>query len=193
VPLLDTERARARLLPLIRRHLKAEEDEATALLCRRLRAAARRGYLTASELEAACRWKSPRAIHHVRANTPKRIRAATAAALGARSEDARLQALLGLRGVSVPTASAVLTLTDPRRYGVIDIRVWQLLHARGVVTRNAPGVGLSAGNWREFLGVIRHFARTLRVRARDVERTLFDAHRARQQGRLYKMGTAKRR
>jgi hypothetical protein len=193
LPLLDTERARARLVPLIRRHLRAEEDEATARLCRRIRAATRRGYLTASELEAACRWKSPRAIHHVRANTPRRIRAATAAAFGARREDARLQALLQLRGVSVPTASAVLMLANPRSYGVIDIRVWQLLHARGVVTRNAPGVGLGPGHWREFLGVIRYFARTLRLRARDVERALFDAHRARQKGRLYTIRKAKAR
>jgi hypothetical protein len=65
-------------------------------------------------------------------------------------------------------ASATLTLLSPQRYGVIDIRVWQLLHAHGVVTRNAVGVGLSAGNWRQFLGVIRHFARKLRVKARDV-------------------------
>lgn len=175
---------------MIQRHLSTQEDEATARLCRRLRAATRRGYLTASELQAACRWKSPRSIHHVRSNTPKRIRAATAAALCSRNEDVRLQALLRLRGVSVPTASAVLMLTNPRRYGVIDIRVWQLLHVRGVVTRNATGVGLSPGNWREFLGVIRPIARRLRVTARDVERTLFDAHRARQGGRLYKIRKA---
>ena len=62
----------------------------------------------------------------------------------------------------------------------------QLLHAHGVVTRNAFGVGLSAGNWRQFLTVIRHFARKLRVKARDVERALFDAHRVRQKGRLYR-------
>jgi hypothetical protein len=28
-------------------------------------------------------------------------------------------------------ASALLTLLDPKRYGVIDIRVWQLLHRMG--------------------------------------------------------------
>lgn len=174
-----------RLEPLIRRHLSTDEDAGTARLCRRLRVARARGYLTRSELEAVCRWKSPRAIHQVRANTAKRVRAATTSALGTRSEPRRLESLVRLRGVSVPMASAVLTLIDPRRYGVIDIRVWQLLHARGAVRRNAEGVGLSAGNWREFLAVIRHFARKLRVKARDVERALFDAHRARQKGRLY--------
>jgi len=35
------------------------------------------------------------------------------------------------KGVSVPMASALLTLLDPKRYGVIDIRIWQLLHRMG--------------------------------------------------------------
>ena len=122
-----------------------------------------------------------------------RVRAATASALGTRSEPRRLESLVRLRGVSVPMASAVMTLLQPRRYGVIDIRVWQLLHARGAVTRNAEGVGLTARNWAQFLAVIRHFAKKLRVKARDVERALFDAHRARQKGRLYKRGPSKRR
>jgi hypothetical protein len=186
---VESERAAyGRLERVIRRHLSMEEDEGTARLCRDLRAARQRGYLKRSELEAVCRWKSPRAIHHVRANTASAVRRETHLALSTRSEEGRLAALLRLKGVSVPMASATLTLLSPRRYGVIDIRVWQLLHAHGVVTRNAVGVGLSPGNWRQFLAVIRHFARKLRVKARDVERALFDAHRARQKGRLYRVG-----
>jgi hypothetical protein len=182
-----------RLEPLIRRHLSTEEDEGTARLCRELRAARKRGYLRRSELEAVCRWKSPRAIHHVRANTGNQVRAATGRALRTRNEERRIEALLQLKGVSVPMASAVLTLVNPRRYGVIDIRVWQLLHEHGAVTRNSEGVGLSSNNWQQFLAVIRRFARKLRVKARDVERTLFDAHRARQKGRLYRTARPKGR
>ena len=170
---------------LIRRHLTTEEDEDTLRLCRRLSRARRRGYLTSSELEAVCRWKSPRAIWHIRANRPARVRAATGAALAARGEARRMAALLDLDGVSVAMASAILTLLDPRRYGVIDIRVWQLLHAAGTVSRNREGASLREANWREFLAVIRHFAKKLQVTARDVERALFDAHRAYQRGTLY--------
>src|SRR5262245_65837734 len=97
----------------------------------RLRAARERGYLTAAELEAVCRWKSPRAIHLIRSNAPRRVRALTGRALRARGERQRLEALTELRGVSVPMASALLTLLDPRRYGVLDIRVWQFLHEVG--------------------------------------------------------------
>jgi hypothetical protein len=54
-------------------------------------------------------------------------------------------------------------------------------------------VGLGAGNWQQFLAVIRHFARKLRIKARDVERALFDAHRAGQRGLLYGPRRARRR
>jgi len=170
---------------LIEANLSLREDERTESLCRTLRVAKRRGYLTAGELAAVCRWKSARAIRHIRANTHHRVRAATRAALATRSEAGRLAALLQLHGVSVPMASALLTLVDPRRYGVIDIRVWQLLHAMGSVRENPRGVGFSAKNWLQFLAILRGHSARLGVSARTIERTLFEAHRAHQRQRLY--------
>jgi endonuclease III len=126
-----------KLEPLIRDYLCDEEWEDTATLIKCLRPARRRGYLTPEELEKICRWKSARAIHHIKANTAKQIRTATSAALKTRSEMRRLEALTSLSGVSIPMASAVLMLLDPKRYGVIDIRVWQLMHRVGAVKRNA--------------------------------------------------------
>ena len=175
-----------KLWQAVRLHLSAKEDAGTRALSRRLRAGRRRGYLTKGELIAACRWKSPRSAPHVRANTHHRIRAATAAALSTRDEAARLESLVRLSGVSVPTASAILTLLDPGRYGVIDIRVWQLLHAAGEVGTNRDGVGFGTRNWLQFLAILRARAARLRVGARTVERTLFEMHRARQRGTLYR-------
>jgi hypothetical protein len=174
---------------LVREHLSVAEDMSTAQLSRRLQAAKRRGYLTPGELEAVCHWKSARAIRYIRANTRHRVRAATHAALSTRREAPRLLALLQLQGVSVPMASALLTLIDPRRYGVIDIRVWQLLHAVGAVSRNQRGVGFSVHQWLQFLGVIRALSSRLGVTARDVERTLFDVHKAHQEKTLYETPT----
>jgi hypothetical protein len=171
---------------LIRRHLSTEEDRATTALIRRLRIAKKRGYLTPSELEAVCYWKSPRAIHHIRSNSRSAIRAATRLALTIRSERGRLEALRQLKGVSVPTASALLTLVDPRRYGVIDIRVWQLLYVVGTVRQNEAGIGFNFKHWEQFLTVLRHFARKYGVTARDIERTLFLVHREYQTGTLYR-------
>ena len=171
--------------PLVRKHLSLAEWPETAALMRKLRPARKRGYLERSELVAVCYWKSPRAINYIRSNRPAAIRAATRAALATRSERVRFQALTALSGVSVPMASSVLTLLDPKRYGVIDIRVWQLLYELGTVTKNPAAAGFSFGNWHEFLTIIRHLAGKFECKARDIERTLFMAHKAYQKGRLY--------
>ncbi len=174
-----------RLGTLIRSHLRTDEDPATIELIRRLRPARSRGYLTAAELEAICRWKSARAIRFIRANSRRAIRIATADALAARDERRRLEALTRLKGVSVPMASALMTLLDPRRYGVIDIRVWQLLFALRAVTSHPDGAGFSLNDWLQFLTIIRRLAGELKVKARDIERTLFAVHKEYQAGRLY--------
>ena len=174
------------LEPLVRDHLSAEEDPGTAALILRLRPARRRGYLTRTEFEAACRWKSARASHLFRTNSPQRIRRATTAALSARDERQRLEALLTLQGVSVPMASAVLTLLDSERYGVIDIRVWQLLHEVGAVEGNRAGTGFTFAHWSRFLDVIRRLSTQFDVPARAIERTLFAVHQKYQEGLLYR-------
>ncbi len=74
---------------------------------------------------------------------------------------------------------------DPKRYGVIDIRVWGLLHKLGTVSKNSSGVGFTFRNWYQFLMIIRYFARKFRCNARDVERALFVAHKEYQKGTLY--------
>jgi hypothetical protein len=82
-------------------------------------------------------------------------------------------------------ASAMLMLVNPGRYGVIDIRVWQVLHAIGTVKTNAKGVGFRFRQWYQYLCIIRHVAKRLGVRARDVEWALFRAHEHYQVGKLY--------
>lgn len=173
-----------RLAPLIRDYLSAEDEETESLI-RELRPARERGYLTPSELEAVCRWKSPRALQHIKNNSPARVRGATSRALETRSERRRLETLLELEGVSVPMASAILMLLNPKRYGVIDIRVWQILHAVGAVTKKPKGVGFTFANWYQFLMIIRYLAKQFGVTAREVERALFKAHRKYQKGILY--------
>ena len=82
-------------------------------------------------------------------------------------------------------ASSVLMLLHPKRYGVIDIRVWQLLHKVGTVKKNSRGIGFTFQNWYQFLTIVRHFANKFGVSARQVERTLFKVHEKYQDGRLY--------
>jgi len=175
---------------LLTRYLSTEEDARTAALICGLRQARVRGYLTRAELEKVSRWKSARAIHLIKNNSVALIRTATGRMLATRSERRRLEILRTLQGVSVPMASAILTLLDPRRYGVFDIHVWQLLHAMGAVRKKPDRIGLDFNNWYQFLMIIRYFAKKLHVGARDIERSLFLAHRAHQTGTLYRVGVS---
>jgi hypothetical protein len=161
------------------------EDPGTEALIRRLRGIRRRGAFTRAEFLLMCRWKSPRAAPHYRKNSAARIRRVSRAVLATRDEGRRMAALLSLSGVSVPVASAILTLIDPRRYGVLDIRVWQLLHALGGVRTRPSGRGFEPRHWHEFLACLRPAAARAGLAVRAAEHALFHCHRRFQSGRLY--------
>jgi len=173
------------LRALLARELVREEHGPTAELIRQLRGARRRGFFTRAEFRAMCRWKSPRARLLWEANSRARIRAVSGAVLATRDEHRRMELLTALRGVGVPMASAILTLLDPRRYGVLDIRAWQLLIAVGSVRANRRGQGFTIAQWLDYLAALRVHARRLGVSARTVEYTLFRCHQKFQEGTLY--------
>ena len=175
------------LEPLLKEHLETEEHGPTYDLIGEFRAVKNRGYLTKKELERVCQWKSPRAIWLIRENSSYLVRKRTSDAFSTRSEKRKLALLTTLRGVSVPTASAILMLHNPKRYGVIDIRVWELLYKVGAVTTKPKGVGLGFKEWYRFLMIIRHFANKFNVKARDIERTFFIVHKMFQDGKLYSL------
>ena len=167
-------------------HVLVPEDERTEAVMERVRRARARGYLTKGEFLAICNWKSPRARRHFESNTHHDIRFATQLAMSRRSERVRFDALTALTGVSAPMASAILTLTDPRRYGVIDIRVWKLLYQLGSVTTRPSGVGFRYPHWHSYLEILRQHAKRIGAEVRAVERTLFAHHRRHSRGRLYR-------
>ncbi|HEY7436076.1 MAG TPA: hypothetical protein VIE41_13135 [Methylomirabilota bacterium] len=173
------------LRTLLRRELLTREHEATASLIRRLAHVKKAGRFTRAEFLAMCRWKSPRSRRHYERNTAAAIRRVSVAALAARSERERMTRLVALPGVSVATASAILTLIDPRRYGVLDIRCWQLLFHIRSVAGNERGRAFTVSQWEQYLERLRAHARALGVSARMIEYTLFHCHRKLQRGRLY--------
>src|SRR5256885_5327800 len=136
----------------------------------------RRGWFTRGEFLRMCRWKSPRAHRHYASNPAARVRRVSRAVLAARSEHRRLELLTRLRGVSVPTASAILTLIDPRRYGVLDIRAWQLLFGLGAVDRKPAGRGFAPRDWLDYLAGLRRPAPRLRGPTRAREDTPVPGH-----------------
>ena len=173
------------LRALLRRELITQEDLGTEALIRRLAHVKRAGRFTRAEFLAMCRWKSPRSRRHYERSGAATIRRVSTAALAARDEQARIAHLVALPGVSVATASAILTLIDPVRYGVLDIRCWQLLFSIRSVAGNPRGRAFTLAQWDQYLTRLRGHAQALGVSARTVEYTLFHCHRRLQRGRLY--------
>lgn len=83
-----------------------------------------------------------------------------------------MNALLTLHGVGIPVVSAIVTLVDPQRYGVIDVRAWQVLYHYGAVITNSKGRTFTLKEWLTYLEVIRGHANHFSVSARRIERTL---------------------
>jgi hypothetical protein len=163
----------------------AEEDPQTLKIIRRLQHVRADGELSRGEFLDICYWKSARSIRQCERNSAATIELTSQKVLSTGSEKRKIELLIGLHGVSVPTASAILTLTDPENYGVIDIRVWQLLYALKSIQNNARGQGFTFEHWYRYLKILRHHAQRLKRPVRIVELTLFKFHQQRQQGRLY--------
>lgn len=68
---------------------------------------------------------------------------------------------------------------------MLDIRVWQLLHALRAVDKRPAGRGFDAADWQRYLACLRPQATRLGASVRIVEYTLFHCHRRFQVGRLY--------
>jgi hypothetical protein len=172
------------IIPLVKL-IKAEPDRKFRILSSFGRRARTRGYFTKAEFLEVCRWKSRRRIGLCESNSEADIQFNTATAFSAPDEHSRMEALLTIRGVAVPTASALLAASDPSNYGVIDIRAWQLLHQSGLVRTNKKGRNLSINNWKDYLGVLRKIAHKAKSTPRLVEIALYWAHKNRQIGPLY--------
>jgi hypothetical protein len=170
---------------LISNELLKGEHAPTRALITTLRKVKKRGYFTKVEFIEMCRWKSARPLRHYTSNSEERIRLVSKKVFATQFEKRRIELLTSLRGVSVPVASAILMLTDPKNYGVIDIRVWQLLYLYGSVKTKPTGKNFSVANWYTYLMKIRYFARRFKSTARQIERTLFEYHKTIQEGNLY--------
>lgn len=179
---MTTERAYPDLETLLGAHLAREEHAETAALIQRLAPAAARGHLTYDELFAICCWKETRQRmrrHWQRNREPLDAPLAETAsrrALATSDERLRMLSLTQLHGVGIPIASAILTILAPERYGVLDIRAWQVLHHYGAVATNPEGRGFSLEEWIAYLEVIRDLADRLGVGARRVEHALYRYH-----------------
>lgn len=181
------------LRDLLKRELAFEDEHKTAALIHELSHIKKDRVFTRDEFLRMTHWKSPRSMQLCRRNGTAIIRRVSRAVFRTRSERERLTLLTSLHGVGVPTASAILMLCDPKRYGVIDIRVWQMLYRLKSVKKKPAGIGFDFSDWFHYLKKLRYHAKEAGTTVRMIEWTLFLAHKNAQEGRLYPRHESRRR
>lgn len=170
---------------LIKSELSTDENPKAAILIKELEHVKKNGYLTRDEFLKIAMWKSPRPKKHYLANSEEEIISISKKVLSTDFEKRKIELLDSLKGVRIPTASAVLTLIDPKNYGMIDIRVWNVLYVYEYVRTKSDGKNLNADNWYNALMLFRHYAKKFHVSARNIEQILFLHHKRIQEGNLY--------
>ena len=171
---------------LIKTNLNSNEDAKTLKLMKSIKCVKKRGYFTKNEFLKMGMWKSPRPKQQYLKNPEEDIISISKKVLATKSESQRIELLTALKGVSIPTASAILTLIDPKNYGVIDIRAWQILFLYGSVKIKQMGTNFDFNNWYDYMVKLRFYAEKFKVSVRDIERIMFLHHKEIQTKNLYK-------
>jgi hypothetical protein len=125
-----------------------------------------RGYYTREEFVEVCGWKTVRSRSKVASNSEAAIVDATGRALLTSDEAKRMQALLELEGVGVPTGSVLLYFAFPDDYPILDVRALQSL---GVKPRTQYPVSF----WLAYLGACRDLAHRYGVQLRTLDKALW--------------------
>jgi hypothetical protein len=125
-----------------------------------------RGECTGANLQIIFEWKSKgRGRSRIRNNSESDIAEALRIAATAEGERAAISVLLGLNGVDVPVASAILTAINPQKYTIIDFRALKSLGA------DTPD--RSVNYYLQYLSVCREIAQRFGVTLRELDRALW--------------------
>ncbi|HBB37248.1 MAG: hypothetical protein UX02_C0005G0031 [Candidatus Moranbacteria bacterium GW2011_GWC1_45_18] len=142
-----------------------------------------RGYLDFNDLYTICMWKSRRQKNRYLKNKKLDVERITKFAFKQVNEKSKIDWLLRLEGVGIPTASAILTAVYPDKYAIIDIRCIDMIRAIGLKSINKT---ISKEGWYEFLKAIRKIAKENKITPREVDKILFAMHEEKLEKNNYK-------
>jgi hypothetical protein len=133
----------------------------------------KRGWLNKDEFLAICLWKSRRPKRLYDLNSSTEIITKIKLCLKEKDELKKIQCLTELKGVRIPTASAILCVTNPASYPIIDERCIQSLNHLGQIDWTT----ITENNWLEYLKIVRNLAKDNNKTAREIEKGLFAYNR----------------
>ncbi len=128
-------------------------------------------FLTREDLYSIAYMSSTRSAYHVKKNPEKRCKQVSANALALRDDFSKIGVLTLLKGFKAPTASCVLTASDPNKHAVVDTRVWASLERKGFVEGRKESFG--PADYVEMIGHIRKIADKTGFKTSEIGYALF--------------------
>jgi hypothetical protein len=125
----------------------------------------RNGFLNSKQLYEVARWKTVRVSKIVKKNPDSMVKSITAFALKISDEKYKIRILSSLDGIGIPRASAILAMSDPEKYGVIDINAWLALTGE-------KKQSFDDSDWIWYLKQIRKLAKKHRKTPRQIDMVL---------------------
>ncbi len=157
----------------------AEAERIKALIAA-LRVSRKPFYLNLAELEPILRWKLRTQFKRQedirKANTDGVVRKITECAFGIRHSDAdyetelRVRILCCMRGVAVPVASAILALSEPSHYCVIDFRGWRQVFGEDKRT-------FEVSDYKRYLSEVKRLAAELGWEVQETDAAIWEHDR----------------
>jgi hypothetical protein len=139
--------------------------------------ARKRGYVSKELFVRVGRWKSVRQTPNYESNSEETVHAASAKAFGVADDATALAALMGLRGVALRTASAILQWMRPAEFPILDVRVVSALGWP------EPASWDDLGFYSRVSARVRELARECAVDLRTMDRALWAWDKLRSRGR----------
>jgi hypothetical protein len=140
-----------------------------------------RGYLTREELAAIVTWKSGRHKTNILKNSADTVAVVTRQAFACPEPWLAAWILQYLYAVRARVASAILTVFDPNRYTVMDVRAWSALERLGLL--ETLGLAQYGGvetadldsqeTYAAYLHACKRLSREMQVSLRTLDRCLW--------------------
>jgi len=135
----------------------------------------KQGYAKMEQLLELVKWKFPISIRHVNFpnNSEDDVKVLTSLALKeSYSDSQRIRILLGLTGVKVRMASAILTLIFPNSFGTFDVNAREALESLDLINKDELS-GFNLQDYLTYLILIRKISEHIHCSPRDVDRALY--------------------
>ena len=126
---------------------------------------------------------STRSSYHVKKNPDKRVEKVTELAYKTDYEFAKLALYTSLKGIGIPTASAILTSLYEIKHCVIDTRVWATLYHLDYFDQEKES--FTADDYLKIIKIVREMSKGTQYTAAEIGYALFAYDVVHREGNLH--------